>query len=526
MLFTMSNPRTELLFLCMLSLQAVAQDSTEDNSTLSSPTLSGYASDPILRYRPNFGRSLPTQILVTGIILTLVSVLLIHLLFTAQYHWKLAQCNYILQMSAVLTLLTSLIASLKLVLDNAVEESQHWPFMLDYIAVDLPPLMRGDGGWSQAGLAAWLLMNATTSALIQITHIQFLTLMYPSRLEARLIFALLGPLAIVAAVMQMIPIQSSTSVISIANAIRNVCNATLSLLFTSSLLIWGTVVNRRQAWRTDGGTAAFGVGALALAVISTALTFIYIPSKEQYDWMPPLTWAVMLWQSFLGWWWWVGSGMGVGEVEELLKREEKRRRRRRVREERRREQKEKARVLWKGMTDKFHTRPRRASAEDSSHEHEEHFEDVSVSEQNSALSVSVSASPSSTGAGADVPQTLWRRVASSSYTYLQRGFLYLRQAHLMAARMRAEERVERINEAYANEGAHDVPDRTPRAHGWGLGSFGVRERELERRRSTIGSERDTDEESAKREDEVVVGSSMWWRGPLRRWRLQDSTVYS
>ncbi|TFY59279.1 hypothetical protein EVG20_g7850 [Dentipellis fragilis] len=469
MLFTMSNLRAELLFLCMLSLQVVAQNSTEDNSMLSNLTLSGYASDPILSYRPNFGRSLPTQILVTGIILTLVSVLLIHLLFTAQYHWKLAQCNYILQIWFWITRWRRVSAG-----------RSCWTIL----PVDLPPLMRGDGGWSQAGLAAWLLMNATTSALIQITHIQFLTLMYPSRLEARLIFALLGPLAIVAAVMQMFPIQSSTSVTSIANAVRNVCNATLSLLFTSSLLIWGTVVNRKQAWRTDGGTAAFGVGALALAVISTALTFIYIPSKEQYDWMPPLTWAVMLWQSFLGWWWWVGSGMGVGEVEELLKREEKRRRRRRVREERRREQKEKARVLWKGMTDKFHTRPRRASAEDLAHEHEheEHFEDVSVSEQNSALSVSVSGSPSSAGVGADVPQTLWRRVALSSYTYVQRCFLYLRQAHLMAARMRAEERVERINEAYANEGAHDVPDARQGRTGGGWEALGSGSARLERRR--------------------------------------------
>ena len=42
--------------------------------------------DPILKYRPDFSRSLPVQILITGIVLTLTSVLLLHLLFTAQYH--------------------------------------------------------------------------------------------------------------------------------------------------------------------------------------------------------------------------------------------------------------------------------------------------------------------------------------------------------------------------------------------------------------------------------------------------------
>ncbi|TFY76445.1 hypothetical protein EWM64_g7564, partial [Hericium alpestre] len=267
----MASALIELLLLCALALPASAQD----DSRLENITASGYDTDPILHYRPNFGRSLPTQILITGVVLTLVAVLLIHLLFTAQYHWKLAQANYILQMSAVLTLLTSLIASLKIILDHAVKASQQWPFMLDYIGVDLPPLMYGDDGWSTGGLVGWLFMNATTSALIQITHIQFLTLMYPSRLEARLIFALLGPLAIVAAVMQMIPVSSSDNLVSIAYAVRNVCNATLSFLFTTSLFLWGILINRKQAWRTDGGTAAFGTAALTLAVISTALTLIY-----------------------------------------------------------------------------------------------------------------------------------------------------------------------------------------------------------------------------------------------------------
>ena len=117
--------------------------------------------------------------------------------------------------------------------------------------------------------------------------------------------------------MQLVPLGDTSEdekLTDIATAAQNVCNATLSLLFTASLLIWGFLVNRKQAWRTDGGTAAFGVGALMLALASTTITFIYIPSKDHYAWMPGLMWAVILWQSFLGWWWWVGAGMGVEKL--------------------------------------------------------------------------------------------------------------------------------------------------------------------------------------------------------------------
>lgn len=463
---------------------------------------------------------------MTGIILTLVVVLFMHLIFTAQYHWRLAQANYILQISAVVTLLTSLIATLVLIFRSAISESQQWPFMLSYIAVDIPPLQEKSSSWTTAGIAAWLMMNATTSALIQITHIQFLTLMYPSRLEARLIFILLGPLAIVAAIMQLIPVENSPAVIHIADAVRNVCNATLSLLFTASLFIWGTLVNRKQAWRTDGGTAAFGVGALTLAVISTATTFAFIPTKDQYDWIMPLTWSVMLWQSFLGWWWWVGAGMGVGEVEELLRREEKRKHKRWLKQEKRKEQKERAKVLWKDVTDKLTGKPKRRSSieeEDSNRTLAERTETMST--QTQVSSVIPANSP------------LWRRAASSSYSALRRGYLVLRQAHIHAARRQAEERAERINEVYSNEGAHELPDREPGVHGWGLGSFGVRElaagemitvedREISTQQDRSDSEDDGEaRQEPKPEGGRGVRSSMWWWGPLRRWRLQDSTVY-
>ncbi|PPQ93831.1 hypothetical protein CVT25_013540 [Psilocybe cyanescens] len=288
--------------------------------------------------------------MLTGVVLTLVAVLFIHLMFTAQYHWPLAPVNYVLQLSGVTTLLISLIATIHVVLSATFAESERWPYMLSYIAVNVPPLDIDSNteGWSVAERATWLVMNASTSGLIQITHIQFLTLLYPSKLEGRLIFALLGPLAVVAAVMQLLPISGNTFVYSVASAVRNVCNATLSLLFTLSLFIWGLLVNRKQAWRTDGGTAVFGCAALSLAVVSTALNFLYVHKEEEFVWLPSLMWAVVLWQSFLGWWWWVGAGSGGAfasedeNMEDKLRRQAKRDARRKEKRDKKRQTKVRA----------------------------------------------------------------------------------------------------------------------------------------------------------------------------------------
>jgi hypothetical protein len=102
--------------------------------------------------------------------------------------------------------------------------------------------------------------------------------------------------------------------IDLGDAIRNVFDGTLLLIFSVSLVIWGLLVNRKRAWRFDGGTAAFGAGATILAIISTAINFVEV-KEDTINWLQNLLWAIVLWQSWLGFWWWVGSGMGVGEVE-------------------------------------------------------------------------------------------------------------------------------------------------------------------------------------------------------------------
>lgn len=134
-----------------------------------------FPDDPYLAYRPPFARSLPVQIMLTGVILTLVAVLFIHLMFTAQYHWPLAPVNYVLQLSGVTTLLISLIATIHVVLSATFAESEKWPYMLSYIAVNVPPLdlESNTEGWSVAERATWLVMNASTSGLIQVRGLCF-----------------------------------------------------------------------------------------------------------------------------------------------------------------------------------------------------------------------------------------------------------------------------------------------------------------------------------------------------------------
>ncbi|KAJ3793227.1 hypothetical protein GGU11DRAFT_818748 [Lentinula aff. detonsa] len=540
----------------------------------SNNTTAGVPDDPYLQYKPEFARSLPVQTLVTGVVFTLVAVLFVHIVFTGQYHWPLAPVNYALQLSGVVSLLVSLIATIHVIFSSAITESQHWPYMLSYIAVNVPPLdmlnvapdpdsdTPAEITWSPVERGTWLMMNAAVSALAQITHIQFLTLLFPSRLEGRLIYCLLGPLAILAAIMQLIPIQANTNLISIANEIRNICNATLSLLFTASLFIWGLLVNRSQAWRTDGGTAVFGASALGLAMVSTALNFLYVPKNEEYVWLPGLIWAVILWQSFLGWWWWVGAGSGQSTedvVEQMLKRGEKIAKKRR-----------KAKSKKDHSTRSYRGTGSECSGQEHEHEHAASASGrSSVSDDSTTRRRTLSAETStetptvrprarrthSNGSATSMSTeesitTLPRFLPQTVHTWYNN----LRQAHVTAARRQTVERVERIREIERGrtEGIELI-------RGWGLGSFGWRvgrsnavaaEYAMERMRRRS----DDHEQHSESEDELkntrslqslgksnkkrntaiptrgshVEGSrrkSIWWWGPFNQWRLQDTTAY-
>jgi hypothetical protein len=59
--------------------------------------------------------------------------------------------------------------------------------MLEYVAVDLPPLNdpRTHANWSTAELTAWLLMNALVSVLTQVRHLSFAFTPYPNSNSTR-----------------------------------------------------------------------------------------------------------------------------------------------------------------------------------------------------------------------------------------------------------------------------------------------------------------------------------------------------
>ncbi len=152
---------------------------------------------------------------------------------------------------------------------------------------------------------------------------------------------MLGPLAIGSAGMYFTALSADEDykTSDLGDAIRNICNSTLTLLYMSALFIWGFLVNRRRAWRTDGGTALFGGGAVALALLNTIISFIEIKFDRLW-WLPDIGWTLTIWQSWLGFWWWVGSGMGIGEVEDRAERQAKRQKR--IERKKRKEAKEKA----------------------------------------------------------------------------------------------------------------------------------------------------------------------------------------
>ncbi|KAA1105566.1 hypothetical protein PGT21_011968 [Puccinia graminis f. sp. tritici] len=297
--------------------------------TLMATTTVSSSANPLLEYQPAYTYSMPTQLLILGIVLTLLTVLLLHLLFTAKYHYPLAPCNFILLFSAVI--LTQLSTIILVILTNIYlfNRSRYWPFMFDYIEVTMPMT-----DWNVVPLAGWYIMQGAVTFLAHATHIQFLTLLFPSTLERRLILAFLGPLCVFASVLFFTHFLSDPNYQDLGDAIRNTATSTLSLLYTFGLLIWGYVVNRKRAWEFEGGTFGFGTMSISLALVGTAANFIEV-REDRLKWLPWLVNTVLLWQSWAGFWWWVGAGMWSGEVQDIERREDKKRRREEKRQRKR-----------------------------------------------------------------------------------------------------------------------------------------------------------------------------------------------
>ena len=134
------------------------------STILPTATQTVYDRDPYLDYQPAFAYSLPMQFLLTGVILSLSTILLIHLIFTAPYHWPLAKFNYSLQMAGVISLLLSLGITLSVILGSVLATSREWPYMLNYVAVDIPLQ-----NWTQVDSGWWYTLDAVTSGLAHVS---------------------------------------------------------------------------------------------------------------------------------------------------------------------------------------------------------------------------------------------------------------------------------------------------------------------------------------------------------------------
>lgn len=119
--------------------------------------------DPYLDYQPIYADSLPVQVLLTGICLALNVVLLVHLVFTFKYHWPLARLNYALQFTGVIVLLISMVTTSIVILTFTQQKSRIWPYMFDYIAVEIPLAT-----WSQGQLVMWYMLKATVSGVVNV----------------------------------------------------------------------------------------------------------------------------------------------------------------------------------------------------------------------------------------------------------------------------------------------------------------------------------------------------------------------
>ena len=310
-------------------------------------------------------------------------------------------------------------------------------------------------------------------------------------------------------------------------------------------------------------------------------------------------------RSFLGWWWWVGSGLGIGEVEDMIL-EEQQRRDSKLRKRNRKSSRSRSRRL-----------PNRAGDESQNEEEEPVDVDDTVLSRwrrgvigpsrllsrrrnnNPPSSPPTTDSqstpphrptsphptpteaPTSTASGGTAALTTPQRIMHTikrtyPITAALRFWHRLRHAHFTAAQVQALEQVELRVQMYGPTGAE-----MGGGGGWGLGNFGLRERdEAERRireftveqrrgqlrRTSSGEGEDGDgggEERSLEDRELQAGPSrtqdmgrtpdelpmptsqpprgrkthqdppwvqnqsrpFWWWGPLRRWRLQDSTTY-
>jgi len=321
----------------------------------------------------------------------------------------------------------------------------------------------------------------------------------------------------------------------IVDAARNICNLTLSLLFTLSLAVWGFLVNRQSAWRTDGGTAIFGAGALFLALISTGLNFLQVFTTPTFEWLSALLWAVILWQSFLGWWWWVGSASDIAEKAERELREAERRGRKERKRTRRKKrqatggssQEEDLAGVTTGTMARLDRWRSTVGATISRRRPTADIQQAPLSSEKDSpprsaeLSTISSILPEDSGRDNTSISTSG---STSMFAHMRRAWRSLRQAHIRAAQVQAIEQ-------------RDIQLQMQLENGHGLGRFpGGPGNDIDMsvfRQHVEGSDGDISPprpvlDSPRTQKQGTEGSrfgGLSLAQTLRKWRLRDSTTY-
>lgn len=118
---------------------------------------------PYLAFQPAYTYSMPTQMLIYGVVLTLLTVLLVHLIFTARYHYPLAKLNFGLLLTSVVVTEALVCVVIAVVNTALLDKSRGSPFMLEYAEVPAP-----SDAWSQGTLIGWYMSQAVITLL---THV-------------------------------------------------------------------------------------------------------------------------------------------------------------------------------------------------------------------------------------------------------------------------------------------------------------------------------------------------------------------
>lgn len=91
---------------------------------------------------PPFVLSYPVHVLMNGIVFAFIVSLLVHVIFTAVYHFPLNRMNFLLQLASCLLMLIMECTKIGITLSRMSYAGSVWPFMFPFMAPRLPNASR------------------------------------------------------------------------------------------------------------------------------------------------------------------------------------------------------------------------------------------------------------------------------------------------------------------------------------------------------------------------------------------------